>query len=62
MPLTNIVVQNLYALRIQRKLSQAAVAKAAGFSVSYISMLERASDPRRWRCWKRWRKRFGSRR
>ena len=41
MPLNTIVAHNLYALRIQRKLSQSAVAKAARLSVSYVSMIER---------------------
>ena len=41
MPLNTIVANNLYALRIQRKLSQTAVAKAARLSVSYVSMIER---------------------
>jgi transcriptional regulator with XRE-family HTH domain len=41
MPLNTIVAHNLYALRIQRKLSQTAVAKAARLSVSYVSMIER---------------------
>ena len=36
MPLNTIVANNLYALRIQRKLSQTAVAKAARLSVSYV--------------------------
>jgi transcriptional regulator with XRE-family HTH domain len=42
MSLIKIVAQNLYSLRTSRKLSQAAVAEAAGVSVSHISMLERA--------------------
>jgi transcriptional regulator with XRE-family HTH domain len=41
MSLTNNVAQNLCALRRDRKLSQAAVAKSSGMSVSYVSMLER---------------------
>ncbi len=40
MTLTNIVAQNLRAVRAQQKLSQQAVAKKARVSVSYISMLE----------------------
>jgi transcriptional regulator with XRE-family HTH domain len=35
------VARNLHDLRLKRKLSQQAVAKKAGLSVSYISMLER---------------------
>ena len=42
MSLSKTVAQNLHAARTSRKLSQAAVASAAGVSVSYISMLERA--------------------
>jgi transcriptional regulator with XRE-family HTH domain len=42
MSLSKTVAQNLYAVRTARKLSQAAVAKAANVSVSYISMLEHA--------------------
>ncbi|WP_242394787.1 helix-turn-helix domain-containing protein [Anaeromyxobacter oryzisoli] len=41
MSLTSIVAQNLRIVRTQQKLSQAAVAKKARVSVSYISMLER---------------------
>jgi transcriptional regulator with XRE-family HTH domain len=41
MSLAKNLSQNLFATRTQRKLSQAAVAKAAGMSVSYVSMLER---------------------
>jgi transcriptional regulator with XRE-family HTH domain len=41
MSLSKTVAQNLYSARTSRKLSQAALAKAAGVSVSYISMLER---------------------
>ena len=41
MSLAKTVAQNLYSARTSRKLSQAALAKAAGVSVSYISMLER---------------------
>ena len=42
MSLSKTVAQNLFAVRTARKLSQSAVADAAGVSVSYISMLERA--------------------
>jgi transcriptional regulator with XRE-family HTH domain len=35
------VARNLHDLRLKRKLSQQVLAKKAGFSVSYISMLER---------------------
>jgi ribosome-binding protein aMBF1 (putative translation factor) len=41
MSLTNIVAQNLRAVRAEKKLSQHVVAKKARVSVSYISMLER---------------------
>lgn len=41
MTLSNIVAQNLRAVRAQQKLSQEAVAKKARVSVSYVSMLER---------------------
>src|SRR6266511_4411496 len=41
MSLTNIVAQNLRAVRAQQKLSQQAVAKKARVSISYVSMLER---------------------
>lgn len=41
MTLTSLVSQNLSELRVQRKLSQRAVAGKARVSVSYISMLER---------------------
>lgn len=41
MSLTNIVAQNLRAVRAQQKLSQQTLAKKAHVSVSYISMLER---------------------
>ena len=41
MSLTSIVAQNLLAARNRRNLSQQAVAKKAGVSVSYVSMLER---------------------
>jgi len=41
MTLTNIVAQNLRAVRAQQKMSQEAVAKKARVSVSYVSMLER---------------------
>ena len=41
MSLTNIVAQNLRAVRAQKKLSQQLVAKKARVSVSYVSMLER---------------------
>jgi len=39
--LGHIVAQNLRIVRAQRKLSQDAVARKAGVSISYISMLER---------------------
>ena len=35
------VARNLHELRLQRKLSQQALARKAGISVSYVSMLER---------------------
>ena len=35
------VARNLHDMRLQRKLSQKALAEKAGLSVSYISMLER---------------------
>lgn len=41
MTLSNIVSQNLRAVRAQQRLSQETVAKKARMSVSYISMLER---------------------
>ncbi len=41
MTLEQAVAQNLRAVRMQRKLSQERVAKKAGISVSYVSMLER---------------------
>jgi transcriptional regulator with XRE-family HTH domain len=41
MSLVNNVAQHLHSARTARKLSQATVAKAAGVSVSYVSMLER---------------------
>ena len=41
MSLVNDVAQHLHTARTARKLSQARVAKAAGVSVSYVSMLER---------------------
>jgi len=41
MSLVNSVAQHLYTARTARKLSQATLAKAAGVSGSYISMLER---------------------
>jgi transcriptional regulator with XRE-family HTH domain len=41
MSLNNIVAQNLRASRLQQKLTQEEVARDAGMSVSYISMLER---------------------
>jgi transcriptional regulator with XRE-family HTH domain len=41
MSLVTNVAQQLHTARTARKLSQARVAKAAGVSVSYISMLER---------------------
>ncbi len=40
MTLSNIVAQNLRAVRAQQKMSQEAVAKKARVSVSYVSMLE----------------------
>jgi transcriptional regulator with XRE-family HTH domain len=42
MSLTELVAQNLRALRASRELSQQEVARNAGLSISYISMLERA--------------------
>ena len=41
MSLAQIVCRNLRVVRTQQKLSQAALAKKARLSVSYISMLER---------------------
>ena len=41
MALGHIVAENLRAVRTSKKLSQEAVARKAGLSVSYISMLER---------------------
>lgn len=41
MSLSNVVAQNLRAVRAQQNLSQQVVAKKARVSVSYISMLER---------------------
>ena len=41
MSLVNNVAQHLHSARTARKLSQATLAKAAGVSVSYVSMLER---------------------
>ena len=41
MSIATIVAENLHALRLARNLPQTAVAKKAGFTVSYISMLER---------------------
>jgi transcriptional regulator with XRE-family HTH domain len=41
MSLLTTVARNVRVFRTQRKLTQAAVANAAGLSVSYISMLER---------------------
>jgi transcriptional regulator with XRE-family HTH domain len=41
MTLGQIVSQNLRLVRLQRKLSQEALAGKAGISVSYVSMLER---------------------
>jgi transcriptional regulator with XRE-family HTH domain len=40
-PLGRIVAENLHALRLRHKLSQRALAKKCGISVSYVSMLER---------------------
>ncbi len=40
MSLTNIVAENLRALRAHQKLSQQALAKKARVSGSYVSMLE----------------------
>jgi transcriptional regulator with XRE-family HTH domain len=42
MSLTELVAQNLRTLRASRELSQQEVARSAGLSISYISMLERA--------------------
>ncbi len=39
--LTKVVAENLRATRHQRKLSQQSLARKAGVSLSYISMLER---------------------
>lgn len=39
--LTETVAANLKTLRLQKKLSQDALAERAGLSVSYVSMLER---------------------
>jgi transcriptional regulator with XRE-family HTH domain len=41
MTLEQLVTQNLRAARMQKKLSQEALAAKAGVSVSYVSMLER---------------------
>jgi transcriptional regulator with XRE-family HTH domain len=41
MSLTEIVAQNLFAAREEKKLTQAELARKAKVSVSYISMLER---------------------
>ena len=41
MSLNEIVAQNLHTSRLQQKLTQEEVARSAGMSVSYISMLER---------------------
>ena len=41
MSLVDNVAQHLHTARTARKLSQATLAKAAGISVSYVSMLER---------------------
>jgi transcriptional regulator with XRE-family HTH domain len=41
MSLVDNVAQHLHSARTARKLSQATLAKAAGISVSYVSMLER---------------------
>lgn len=41
MHLAQVFTQNLRALRAEAKLSQETVARETGFSVSYISMLER---------------------
>ncbi len=43
MSLTNIVAENLRALRLERKLSQQTVARKTKLSVSYISMMERGT-------------------
>jgi transcriptional regulator with XRE-family HTH domain len=45
MSLVDNVAQQLHTARTARKLSQARVAKDAGVSVSYISMLERGRSP-----------------
>ncbi len=42
MALGRIVAENLRAMRAKQRLSQEDVAKRSGYSVSYISMLERA--------------------
>jgi transcriptional regulator with XRE-family HTH domain len=41
MTLSSIVSWNLLTLRRQRRLTQGALAKKAGLSISYISMMER---------------------
>jgi transcriptional regulator with XRE-family HTH domain len=41
MPIADIVSQNILATREAKKLTQAALAKKAKVSVSYVSMLER---------------------
>jgi transcriptional regulator with XRE-family HTH domain len=41
MSLSSIVAKNLLALRRKQNLTQTALAKKTGLSVSYISMLER---------------------
>jgi transcriptional regulator with XRE-family HTH domain len=43
MSLNEIVAQNLHTSRLQQKLTQEEVARSAGMSVSYISMLERGA-------------------
>jgi transcriptional regulator with XRE-family HTH domain len=41
MSLTQTVAKNLRSIRLQRKLSQEAVARKTKVSISYVSMLER---------------------
>ncbi len=43
MTLEQVVTQNLRTLRAQKKLSQETLARKAGISVSYVSMLERGA-------------------
>jgi transcriptional regulator with XRE-family HTH domain len=43
MTLEQVVTRNLRALRVQKKFSQGTLARKAGISVSYVSMLERGA-------------------